>query len=60
MPETEWEGVNLPLTAGCIGAVEKPIRALRDPAIFQEGKRTYLLYAIAGETGIAIAEILPR
>jgi hypothetical protein len=31
---------------------------LRDPAIFEENGRVYLLYAIAGERGIAIAEIL--
>ncbi len=55
--ETEWEGAKIPLSAGRIGALEEPIHALRDPAIFQEGGKTYLLYAIAGESGIAIAEI---
>ena len=30
---------------------------LRDPAIFEEGGRTYLLYAVAGEEGIALAEL---
>jgi hypothetical protein len=30
---------------------------MRDPAIFQEGGRTYLLYSVAGESGIAITEI---
>jgi hypothetical protein len=56
-PETRWEGADLPLTAGRIGAIDRPIRALRDPAIFQESGKTYLLYAIAGESGIAIAEL---
>jgi len=56
-PEKDWEGGNLPLTAGRIGAVDKPIRALRDPAIFEDGGTVYLLYAIAGESGIAIAEV---
>lgn len=56
-PETKWEGSDLPLTAGRIGAADTPIRALRDPAIFQEDGKTYLLYAVAGESGIAIAEI---
>jgi len=31
---------------------------LRDPAIFEENGRVYLLYAVAGESGIAIAEVL--
>ncbi len=56
-PETEWEGAKLPLSAGRIGALDAPIHALRDPALFQEGGKTYLLYAIAGESGIAIAAV---
>ncbi|HLK59853.1 MAG TPA: hypothetical protein VKU00_25045 [Chthonomonadaceae bacterium] len=55
-PETKWEGADLPLTATRIGAQDKPIRALRDPALYQEKGKTYLLYAIAGESGIALAE----
>jgi len=31
---------------------------LRDPAIFEENERVYLLYAVAGESGIAIAEVV--
>ena len=30
---------------------------LRDPAVYVEDGRTYLLYAVAGESGIAIAEV---
>jgi hypothetical protein len=56
-PETKWEGADLPLTPSRIGAEDKPIRALRDPAIFEDEGHTYLLYAIAGESGIAIAEL---
>jgi hypothetical protein len=56
-PEMDWEGADLPLTAGKIGALVGRSRALRDPAIFKENGRTYLLYAIAGESGIGIAEI---
>lgn len=56
-PEMSWEGADLPLTAAHIGALDKRERALRDPAIFQESGRTYLVYSIAGESGIAIAEV---
>lgn len=55
--EIAWEGAELPINPGRIGAEDKPIHALRDPAIFQESGKTYLLYAIAGESGIGIAEL---
>ncbi len=56
-PETAWEGADLPLEPSVRGPVMKPVNQLRDPAIFQEGDRSYLLYAIAGEHGLAIAEL---
>jgi hypothetical protein len=36
------------------------VNQLRDPAIFEEDGRIYLLYSIAGEAGIGIAEIENR
>ena len=33
-------------------------RELRDPCIFREDGRTYLFYIVAGERGIAGAELL--
>lgn len=30
---------------------------LRDPAIFEEDGRVYLVYVVAGESGIGIAEL---
>jgi hypothetical protein len=33
------------------------VNQLRDPAIFEEDGRVFLLYAVAGEAGIAIAEV---
>jgi hypothetical protein len=56
-PETDYEGGKLPLKPSRGGLVNVPVRQLRDPAIFREGGRTYLLYAVAGEHGIAIAEL---
>jgi len=58
-PEMPWEGADLPLRASSAGAARGREHALRDPAIFVEDGRVYLLYSIAGESGIAIAEILP-
>jgi len=55
-PETDWEGARLPLKKSAAGAVNGPENALRDPAIFVEDGHVYLLYSVAGESGIAIAE----
>jgi len=33
------------------------VNQLRDPAVFVEGDHLYLLYSVAGESGIAIAEV---
>lgn len=57
-PEVDYEGVNLPLEASKLGPVYEPVRQLRDPAIFEEDGKRYLLYSVAGESGIAISEIV--
>ena len=56
-PETEWEGARLPLKESVAGAMKGRENALRDPAIFVEDGRVYLLYSVAGESGLAIAEL---
>ena len=56
-PETEWEGAHLPLRPSRRGAIDVPVNQLRDPAIYEEDGRVYLLYSVAGESGIAIAEL---
>lgn len=56
-PEMEYEGAGLTLEASRRGRARARVRQLRDPAIYQEDGRTYLLYAVAGESGIAIAEV---
>jgi hypothetical protein len=39
------------------GGSMQRVNQLRDPAIFEEAGKIYLLYAIAGEQGIAIGEL---
>jgi hypothetical protein len=57
-PEMEWEGADLPLEASRSGAAHAPVRQLRDPGIFVAGDgAVYLLYSVAGESGIAIAKV---
>jgi len=57
-PETDYEGANLPLVPSRRGWAPEPVRQVRDPAIYCEGERSYLLYSVAGERGIAMAEIV--
>jgi hypothetical protein len=57
-PAEDWEGAQLPVAPSRSGAAKGPEHALRDPAIFVDEGRTYLLYSVAGESGIAIAEII--
>lgn len=57
-PETSEEGIDLPLEVSKIGEAEGRVRELRDPAIFHDGGKTYLLYSIAGESGLSIAELV--
>ena len=55
-PEKEWEGASLPKYRSVSSAINIPVNQLRDPAIFIEDDRNYLLYAIRGENGIGIVE----
>ncbi len=56
-PELGWEGADLDVGRSSRGEITEPVNQLRDPAIFEENGRTYLLYACAGENAIAIAEL---
>lgn len=58
-PEMPYEGAGLPVRPSRHGAARRAgENALRDPAIFEEDGRTWLLYSFAGERGIALAELL--
>lgn len=56
-PERVWEGANLPLIPSVRGDITVRANQLRDPAIFEEDGEVYLLYSVAGESGIALAKI---
>ncbi len=56
-PELAYEGADLPLEPCTGGLVKGRVRQLRDPAIYRAAANTYLLYSVAGERGIAIAEL---
>ena len=57
-PERLWEGANLPLHPSKPGIASSLENAVRDPAIWRENGHLFLLYAVAGEAGIAISELL--
>lgn len=57
-PEHPWEGADVPAAPSWRGAIGRRVNQLRDPAIHEEDGRTWLLYAVAGEAGIAIAELV--
>lgn len=63
-PERDWEGAGAELRPSAVTG-QTHVRQLRDPFVFHDDGpggdgRTYLLYAVAGETGIAVAELAGR
>lgn len=56
-PERPWEGTDLPVAPSLSGAGKG--NALRDPFVYREGDRVYLLYCVRGEEGIAIGSVDP-
>lgn len=56
-PERPWEGADLPLTPSVRSFAPGPVNQLRDPALFEEDGRAFLVYSIARESGLGIAEI---
>lgn len=56
-PEESWEGADLPQEASARGQIMQRARQLRDPCIFEDDGARYLVYAIAGESGLAIARL---
>lgn len=58
-PERRWEGADAPLEPSVRSVAYGKVNQLRDPAVYVEDDAVYLLYAIAGESGIAIARWWP-
>ncbi len=57
-PEMPWEGADRPVAPSWRSAINIRVNQLRDPAILEDEGRTWLFYAVAGEAGIAVAELL--
>ena len=57
-PERSWEGADALLAPSIRSTAYGLVNQLRDPAILEENGRVYLLYAVSGESGIGIAELV--
>ena len=55
--EFDWEGADAPIEPSVRSTAYGHVNQLRDPALFVEDGAVYLLYAVAGESGIAIASV---
>jgi len=53
-PERAWEGAEAPLEPSIRSTAYELVNQMRDPAIYLEGAHVFLLYAVAGESGIAL------
>jgi hypothetical protein len=56
-PETDYEGADLPIEKSKGGLYYGKVRQLRDPYLYEENGKWYLLYSTAGEHGIGIGEL---
>ncbi len=57
-PEHPWEGADAPLIPSVRSTAYGVVNQLRDPALLEDQGKLYLLYAVAGESGIAVAEVV--
>ncbi|MEM7000358.1 MAG: hypothetical protein AAF529_06190 [Pseudomonadota bacterium] len=56
-PERDYEGAGAPLLPSRRSTAYGVVNQLRDPCVYVEGKDVYLLYAVGGEAGIALARV---
>lgn len=57
-PERDWEGAREPVEPSIRSVAYGLVNQLRDPAILEEEGRVYLFYAVGGESGIGLAELI--
>ena len=59
-PERVWEGADQPNAPSLRSVAPGRVNQLRDPAVFVEDDGCWLLYAVAGESGIGLARLTFR
>jgi|TARA_B110000438_G_scaffold303635_1_gene366125 hypothetical protein len=55
--EYDWEGADAPIEPSVRSTAYGQVNQLRDPSLYVEDGVVYLLYAVAGESGIALARV---
>ncbi|MDP6039972.1 MAG: hypothetical protein QGG64_15580, partial [Candidatus Latescibacteria bacterium] len=56
--ENDYEGLDLPDEPSTGGSSHIRVHQVRDPYLYTENDRKYLVYSTAGETGLGIAELI--
>lgn len=56
-PVHDWEGADLEVKASIAGFARDELHELRDPGIFEEDGRSWLLYSVRGESGIGLCPL---
>jgi len=56
-PEHRWEGADAPVAPSIRSVAHGHVNQLRDPALLETDGRLIMAYAVAGESGIALAEL---
>ena len=56
-PERDYEGNNLTKVPSNFGSVYEKVNQLRDPCVYEEDDKLYLLYSTAGESGIGLSRL---
>jgi hypothetical protein len=56
-PREPWEGATLLCLPSQRGIAREQLHQLRDPCIYEEHGHSWMLYAVGGESGIAIARV---
>jgi hypothetical protein len=59
-PQKRYEGGDLPVAPSERGMSNSCVRQLRDPAVFEEKGRRFLVFSVAGERGLALAELIDQ
>ena len=56
-PERNWDVADAPVEPSVRSTAYGHVNQLRDPALYIEDDMVYMLYAVAGESGIALARV---